>query len=180
MPPWSASSWIQSLCFYIWKDEFILEFLFFPILIAYSSFSCQFFHGALFLDNFKDPVVCLAHCFCCFLCRYYVDRSYTSIRWGGPNQTLAQMKLVTGRKWRGWSEKKTNVPAAITVSQQMFVWCLNFFGSPPPDHPPNPNLSLEPPWNCVHCPRVWVTSENSDDTLEWLPHVPWFGWVACS
>lgn len=65
------------------------------------------------------------------------------------------------------------VPAAITVSQQMFVWCLNFFGSPL-----NPSLS-SPFWNCVHSPHVWVTSENSDNTFEWLPHVPWIGWVTC-
>lgn len=30
---------------------------------------------------------------------------------------------------------------------------------------------------CVRCPRGKVTSEHSDDTLEWLSHVPWIGWI---
>lgn len=30
---------------------------------------------------------------------------------------------------------------------------------------------------CVRCHHVKVTSEHSDDTLEWLSHVPWIGWI---
>lgn len=29
----------------------------------------------------------------------------------------------------------------------------------------------------VCCPHVKVTYEHSDDTLEWLSHVPWIGWI---
>ncbi len=69
-------------------------------------------------------------------------------------------KAMASSTWRGWSRN-------IGCTQTFFRCHNRVLGDV---------LSV---WFwqslCVRCPHVKVTSEHSDDTLEWLSHVPWIG-----
>lgn len=75
--------------------------------------------------NYSWFDILLSHC----LYRFYLDGSYMSIRWKGPNQTLAQTKPWPAAYDGG--EVKTHIGctqtfvAAITLSWEMF--CLLVF-----------------------------------------------------
>lgn len=100
----------------------------------------------------------------CFRVTFWTDFTWMEATWASAEED--QTKL--GHKIKPWpaaheegNELKRRMytdvffPAAITPSSGRGKW-----------------QSLS-----VRCSDVKATSEHSDDTLEWLSHVPWIGWI---
>lgn len=114
-----SSSWLWSKCFCTSdKDVYYISFFFSSTFyLCRVHFHASFFHGGHFFFFFWPLFVFFLLIGSLYLC--------ADIMWTEATQASAE-EDQTKLKWSGYSEKnKTYVPAAITVSRPMFVWCWN-------------------------------------------------------
>lgn len=153
-PPWRyGAGWkLAQIMFCTLTNECELWFVAFPSLRLFSiSLTCSLFSNLL---NYRR--------FDLFLCHFAAQISpgrrlhehpLKRTKWNfGTNETRASST------WRGWSWKNRSY--------------TNFLGG---RNCVSGDVSICG-GDSVRC-RVNVTSEHSDDTVEWLSHVPWIGWI---